>query len=144
MLHDSAILFLGWCIQKFIYIHLTAETGFLSRYLNGPLPYVWRHITITKNVVSASLNKTFPSFATFLLSSCLDVYIRWDGYPNDRVCFDLLSQEVWPSEQAQIITQIRNHLETDARSATLHTHVWVFPKKYVHSLNRSCGKTEQH
>ena len=28
----------------------------------GPLPYVWRHITVNKNLLSASLNKTFPSF----------------------------------------------------------------------------------
>ena len=25
-----------------------AATGFLSRYLNGPLPYVRRHITVNK------------------------------------------------------------------------------------------------
>ena len=25
-----------------------AEAGFLSRYLSGPLPYVWRHITVNK------------------------------------------------------------------------------------------------
>ena len=34
--------------------------GFLSRYPNGPLPYVRRHITVNKNVSSASLNKRFP------------------------------------------------------------------------------------
>ena len=38
-----------------------APVGFLSRYLNGPLPYVRHHITVTK-VLSASLNKTLPSF----------------------------------------------------------------------------------
>ena len=37
-----------------------AAAGFLSRYLNGPLPYVRRHITV--NVLSASLIKAFPSF----------------------------------------------------------------------------------
>ena len=36
--------------------------GFHAAYLNGPLPYVQRHITVNKNVLSASLNKTFPSF----------------------------------------------------------------------------------
>ena len=36
--------------------------GFPSCYLNGPLPYVQLHITVNKNVLSASLNKTFPSF----------------------------------------------------------------------------------
>ena len=39
-----------------------AAAGFLSRYLNGPLPYVLLHITVNKNVLSALLNKTFPSF----------------------------------------------------------------------------------
>ena len=34
-----------------------AAAGFHSRYLNGPLPYVQRHITINKNVLSALLNK---------------------------------------------------------------------------------------
>ena len=33
---------------------------FLYRHLGGPIPIGWRHITI--NVLSASLNKTFPSF----------------------------------------------------------------------------------
>ena len=42
--------------------------GFLSRYVNGPLPYVRRHITVNKNVLSVSLNKTFPSaFLLFVL-----------------------------------------------------------------------------
>ena len=45
-------------------------TGFLSRYLNGPLPYVRRHITVNKNVLSASLNKTFPSFIHSLHVYC--------------------------------------------------------------------------
>ena len=34
-----------------------AAAGFLSHYLNGPLPYNCKY-----NVLSASLNKTFPSF----------------------------------------------------------------------------------
>ena len=25
-----------------------AAAGFLTRYLSGPLPYVWRHITVNK------------------------------------------------------------------------------------------------
>ena len=33
-----------------------------SCYLNGPLPYAQSQITIDKNVLSASLNKTFPAF----------------------------------------------------------------------------------
>ena len=43
-------------------------SGFpLSRYLNGSLPYVRRHITVNKcfNVLSASLNKALPSFLYF-------------------------------------------------------------------------------
>ena len=39
-----------------------AAVGFLSRYLNGPLPYVRRYITVNKNVLNVSLNKTFPFF----------------------------------------------------------------------------------
>ena len=40
-----------------------AAAGFLSHYLSGSLPYVRHHITINKkNVLGASLNKTFPSF----------------------------------------------------------------------------------
>ena len=44
-----------------------ATAGFLSRYLNGPLPYVRRHKSVIKNVLSASLNKTFPFFLPFIL-----------------------------------------------------------------------------
>ena len=29
-------------------ISLCDGTGFLSRYLSGPLPYAWRHITVNK------------------------------------------------------------------------------------------------
>ena len=44
-----------------------AEAGFLFPYLIGPLPYVWRHITVYKNVLSVSLNKKIPflSFTFF-------------------------------------------------------------------------------
>ena len=40
-----------------------AAAGFLSRYLCGPLPY-----NSKINVLSASLNKTFPSFLPVLFS----------------------------------------------------------------------------
>ena len=50
-----------------------AAAGFLSHYLNGPLPYVRRHITVNKNVLSASLNNTFPSFPS---SGCLEVRLE--------------------------------------------------------------------
>ena len=43
-----------------------AAAGFFSGYLNGPLPYVSRHITVNENVLSASLNKAFPSFSRYL------------------------------------------------------------------------------
>ena len=33
--------------------------GMCYRYLNGPLPCVQRHITVNKNVMSASVNKHF-------------------------------------------------------------------------------------
>ena len=39
------------------------KEGFLSHCLNGPLPYVRCHITVDKNVLSVSLNKTFPPFS---------------------------------------------------------------------------------
>ena len=46
--------------------------GFLSRSLSGPLPYVRRHITVNKNVLSASLNKTFlPSIPSCSLASAV-------------------------------------------------------------------------
>ena len=40
---------------------LVVVVDFLSHYLNVPLPYVQRHITINKNVLSVSLNKTLLS-----------------------------------------------------------------------------------
>ena len=39
-----------------------AAVGFLSHYLSGPLPYARRHITVNRNVLCLSLNKTLPSF----------------------------------------------------------------------------------
>ena len=45
--------------QLKIVAHLVEAVNFLS----GPLPYVWCHITMKWNVLSASLNKLFfPSF----------------------------------------------------------------------------------
>ena len=56
----------GMCYPVCGLVHIkepyVAAAGFLSRYLCGSLPYVRRHITVNKNVLSASLNKTFPSF----------------------------------------------------------------------------------
>ena len=49
-------------------------SGFLYRYLNGPFPYVCSHITVNKNVLSASLNKTFPSFLQ--PCSCLHISLK--------------------------------------------------------------------
>ena len=49
-----------------------AAAGFLSRYLNGSLPYAQRHITVIIffNVLSASLNKTLiPSFLLSVFSN---------------------------------------------------------------------------
>ena len=39
-----------------------AAAGFLSHYMNGPLPYVLTPYNRIKNVLSVLLNKTFPSF----------------------------------------------------------------------------------
>ena len=44
----------------------TAAAGFFSRYLNGPLLYPRRHITVNKNVLSVSLSKTFHSFPLYI------------------------------------------------------------------------------
>ena len=41
--------------------------SYLSRHLNGSLPYVRRDIIVNKTVLSASLNKTFPYFLPSLL-----------------------------------------------------------------------------
>ena len=52
------------------------SAGFLSRYLSGHLPDVPRHII----VLSASLNKTFPSFLPFFLSSLVLLVLRLRAY----------------------------------------------------------------
>ena len=49
------------------------EAGFLSRYLNGSLPYVRRHISV--NVLSASLNKTLLSFLHLFISFSLSHWV---------------------------------------------------------------------
>ena len=55
-----------------------AAAGFFSHYPSGPLPYAQRHITVNKNVLSASLNKTFERaprlFINVCFSSCVCVY----------------------------------------------------------------------
>ena len=44
-----------------------AAAGFLSRYQNGPLPYVRRrHITVNKMCWVHRWNKTFPYFLDYL------------------------------------------------------------------------------
>ena len=40
--------------------HVVAAAGFLSRYLNGPLPHVRHHATIKLNMLSTLLSKIFP------------------------------------------------------------------------------------
>ena len=40
--------------------------------MSVPFPHVQRHTTINKNVLSVSLNKTFPSFLLFLLTAQVD------------------------------------------------------------------------
>ena len=46
-----------------------AARGFLSHYLNGLSPYVRRYIAENKNMLSALLNETFPSFLVLLFLS---------------------------------------------------------------------------
>ena len=65
VLHDWCIKDRGMCYLVCV-AHVSAA-GFLSRYLTGPLPYVRRHITVNDNVLSTSLNKTFPSFLHLLI-----------------------------------------------------------------------------
>ena len=58
-----AILPVGWGIYRILAanqrVDYVAGVGFLSGYL----PYIWHDITINKNVLSASLSKTFHSFS---------------------------------------------------------------------------------
>ena len=49
-----------------------AAVGFFIHYLNGPFPYVQYHINVNKNVLSALLNKTFPSFLYFQIN--MEIY----------------------------------------------------------------------
>ena len=44
--------------------------GFLSHYMNGPLPF-----NLIKNVLSVSLNKTFPSF--LMLTTYIPMEDSW-------------------------------------------------------------------
>ena len=53
-----------------------AAAGLLSCYLNGPIPYVRRHITVNK--MCASLNKAFPSF--YLIHGTLQSIYIHHGY----------------------------------------------------------------
>ena len=46
-----------------------AAAGFLSRYMSGPVPYVSRHITVKKNVLSASVNNFFSSFQWLMMTT---------------------------------------------------------------------------
>ena len=50
--------------QKELPIHVV-EAGFLSCYLNDPLPYVWHHVTVKSYVLNASLNEKCPSIIPF-------------------------------------------------------------------------------
>ena len=62
--------------------HVVAAAGFLSHYLNGPLPYVFLQpycympYNRKYNVLSASLNKTSPSFMIKDNSNVLNVLLN--------------------------------------------------------------------
>ena len=45
-----------------------------TQYLNGSVPYVRRHIILNKMCLVSSLNKTFPSFLLFFVSSNAIIY----------------------------------------------------------------------
>ena len=64
-----------------------AAAGFLSHYMSGPLPYVRLHITIKKNVLSASLNKTFPSFLPDFYHNKINTYANQYSLKRDVVFF---------------------------------------------------------
>ena len=49
------------CLERCI-LKISCFRSRFSFSLCGPLPYVQCHITVNKNVLSVSLNKTFPSF----------------------------------------------------------------------------------
>ena len=69
------ILSVGWCISERV-AHV-ATSGFLSRSVNGLLPYVRRHITVDQNVLSVSLNKTFlTSIATKFMSVSVSISVN--------------------------------------------------------------------
>ena len=57
-----------------------AAVGFLSHYLNGPLQLCPTPYNRKYNVLSMSLNKTFPSF----LPSCLDERGLYNRYLDDN------------------------------------------------------------
>ena len=60
--HGIAILYVGCCILKTPVANgKQYHVRSLSHCLCGPQLYVPRHITVYKNVLSASLNKTLPS-----------------------------------------------------------------------------------
>ena len=69
VLHDWSNKGCGMCypvckmmhIKESLLLSHVVAVGFFFHYLSGPLPYVRRHITVN-NVLSVSLNKTFPSF----------------------------------------------------------------------------------
>ena len=104
VLHDWCNKGCGMCYPVYGMMHIkeplllignvahVAGAGFLSHYLNGPLPYVWCHTPINK-MCGASLNKAFPSFlkttgwyhqikinvpnwASYLLKPALAIYYR--------------------------------------------------------------------
>ena len=70
---------------------------FLSHYLSGPLPYVRRHITVNKNVLSASLNKTFPSFHLYTNTATYATHwkLRRQGAPHAACCACAPGQSTW-------------------------------------------------
>ena len=47
-----------------------AAAGFLSRYLNGPLPYVWRHITVNKMCWVCREIKHFLDYSDVIWVNC--------------------------------------------------------------------------
>ena len=73
-----------------------AAAGFLSRYLSGPLPYV----------LSASLNKTFPSFLVFVMTYLLPTSFPSTSPGSGAPSILLLTKPFYAVNILQLLTSV--------------------------------------